>query len=186
MAEDKDQDKNTGPLAKYLAAAKLLGVLVGIGLSLYGSCKAQDGVDRAKVVSNANAGMLEHVIVGLLKDTRAMEDELRDLKKALGVGGIGLGALAARGRGGGGPETEIARVEVEDEALRDEPRRVAKMLVRAPRRPARAGPSRRPDAGIPDLPKPDVAQPKPRDKPRPPVKFKLQRMQVQVQTQDEL
>jgi hypothetical protein len=169
MSEDKD--KKPGPLAPYLTAAKILAILVGIGVSLWQAqsamTKADDTAKKAKSVTNSNAAELETVITLLLKNDQKLSSEVGYLRGMLSSMGIGM--------------AQPARVMVESY----KPKARARPQARTKRAPAsKTHIARLMSDETKPAPKP---KPKPVLKPKPaPVKFKLKRMvQEQVQRQSE-
>ena len=161
MADKEEQAK--GPFEKWLNAAKILAILVGVGISIWQARAANTKSDAteksAKRVTNANAETIEAAV----RELYARLGRLEGLQEARGGGGMALSSVGA--------------VRFSEPELRYKRKRP----MRATRAPAQATPAS-PDAGPPA---PDMRPDKPARKLPDPVKFQLKRMvQEQIQFQE--
>jgi len=123
MGDEKDTEEKPGPWTKYLTAAKVIAVLVGVLISLVQSCRAGSGVDRAQEVTNANAGKLESVIIQLLQNDQRQAEAIGELRGALQVHGGRHPEIAHEvvtpGHGGGSTRIHTPDAGIPDRGVPD-------------------------------------------------------------------
>ena len=185
---DEKREEKVGPLKKYGGWAKLIGVVIGIAFSTYlgasANEKADDTQQKAKQVTNANASAIEKAILDLYLKMSHIEAKLGEKSKPVKIVASAPLLLPSK------MLKTFRREESRKRAMRLRARRPRPMSA-APESPPKVmaeptpEPVKTPDAGV----KPDARKP-PKPAPRPPVKFRLRRMnemaQEQAQIQEEL